>query len=103
MLKIFTFVLCFVMATNISFAQFEFLKEKAKQKVEEKVEEAIEGKEDEPKEEVKSNEEAKSSDEKESAEKSKPAKPDLKSYSKYDFVLGDKILFFDDFEQDEIW
>lgn len=32
----------------------------------------------------------------------KPAAPSLKSYTKYDFVPGDKVLYFDDFMQDAI-
>lgn len=29
-----------------------------------------------------------------------PESPELKSYSKFDFVPGDKVIFFDDFTQD---
>ncbi len=93
MKKIVTFFICFCLVTNYSFAQFEFLKKKAEEQVEKKVEEAFEG-------EKEKSEEEKEQDKK--LEKTEPVKADLKSYSKYDFVPGDKTLFYEDFSQDEV-
>ncbi len=93
MIKVLTLFLCFCISTSYSFAQFEFLKKKA----EEKIEQAIEGQEEEKQEEEQKQEE-KLPEEK----KVEPVKAELKSYTKYDFVPGDKTLFYEDFSQDAI-
>ncbi|HLO60477.1 MAG TPA: OmpA family protein [Bacteroidales bacterium] len=36
------------------------------------------------------------------AEAAKPASPKLEAYSKYDFVPGEKVIFFEDFSQDAV-
>lgn len=95
MIRLFTLFLCFTFATNYSYSQFEFLKKKVEEKVEQKVEEALEGKEETPEEKP---EEATQKQE----QAAEPVKADLKSYSKYDFVPGDKTLFYEDFSQDAI-
>jgi OmpA-OmpF porin, OOP family len=92
MTKVITFLLCLCLATSYSSAQLEFLKKKA----EEKIEQAIEGKEEEKTEQKQ--EEQKPAEQK----KIEPVKAELKSYTKYDFVPGDKTLFFEDFSQDAI-
>ena len=94
MTRLFIFFLCFVLATDNSYSQFEFLKKK----VEEKVEEAIEG---ESKDEAPKEQEVEQAAEKQE-QTAEPVKADLKSYSKYDFVPGDKTLFYEDFSQDAI-
>jgi outer membrane protein OmpA-like peptidoglycan-associated protein len=40
--------------------------------------------------------------EKETPEVKKEASPKLEAYSKYDFVPGEKVIFFEDFSQDEV-
>lgn len=101
----------------------EKAKEKVEQKVEEKTEEVMEkgfeavekgtkkksGEEGEESKQAKSENEE-SGDEDESAAKSKNTKTDtdkpqqqkLTSFTQYDFVPGDKILYFEDFSQDAI-
>jgi OmpA-OmpF porin, OOP family len=85
------------------------LLDKIKEKVEEKTDEAIEkaGQEDENKEEAKEQNEVneqkeeKQNDIKEAQEKP-VQKEELKSYSKYDFIPGDKVIFYEDFSQDAV-
>lgn len=51
------------------------------------------------------NEEAESEDSEEAGETktaAKPAQPKLESYTKYDFVPGDRVLLFEDFSQDAV-
>ena len=98
MIRIFTILLCLCLFTSYSFAQFEILKKKAEEQIEKKVEEAVEGnpdnseqKQDEPK-----------TEEKQAESKTEPVKADLKSYTKYDFVPGDKTIFYEDFSQEAI-
>src|SRR4051812_24950116 len=67
-------------------------KQKADEKVEKKIDDAANGKKDE-----KTNTESK---EDASTTTSQPAT--LKSYSKYDFVPGEKIIVFEDFMQDAV-
>jgi len=107
-------------------AQFDILKkvkEKVEQRAEQKTDEAIDkgldeaeegvkegvqGKDEESAEEpnqkkskkkdVNSDDEENSSEESESKDKT----PNFKSYTKYDFVSGDKIILFEDFSQDAV-
>lgn len=97
MKKLILIIVCLCLASNYSYSQFEFLKKKAEKALEEKVEEAIEGddKKDEDKKEDKK-------EQKNDKKENKSNTPSLQSYSKYDFIPGDKVLFFDDFESDEI-
>lgn len=80
-------------------AQFGGLKDKLKQKVEKKVEKAVEGEDQE---------EAQAPPEE--AEEAEPATPasgetataaDMTLYTKYDFVPGDKVIFYDDLSGEE--
>lgn len=99
-----------------SFAQID-IRAKIKQKTEERIEQKIDEKIDEgldeifnEKEETQEAEEEntdETSDEEKSEKQNtktvKPQdKPKLESFSKYDFVPGDQILFFEDFSQDAI-
>lgn len=75
------------------------LKQKAEEKVDKKVDEAIEGEEEEaPAEEAEGAEEV--------VEGAAPAgttvSEEMKLYTKYDFVPGDKVLFYDDLSTDEV-
>jgi outer membrane protein OmpA-like peptidoglycan-associated protein len=92
------------------FPQFDVLK-KVKKKVENKVEEKIDkGLDDATKEEKKENtkkestkkEQKEESIEAEETEVNKEEQAGLKSFSKYDFVPGDKVLLFEDFSQDAV-
>ncbi|HEX2866502.1 MAG TPA: OmpA family protein [Ignavibacteriales bacterium] len=118
------FILCLFMPEK-SFSQFDILgkiKDKVEQRAEEKTDEAIDKGLDEV--EKKATEENSDENEEVKAKKSntqteepeeetspkKTAKDDepkkselsLRSYSKYDFVPGEKVLFFEDFSQDNV-
>lgn len=117
-------LLCLFMPEK-SFSQFDILgkiKDKAEQKAEEKTDEAIDkglddaekkateenSDENEEVKQKKSNTETEEAMEETSPKKrvneDEPKKSDvsLKSYSKYDFVPGEKVLFFEDFSQDNV-
>ncbi|MGE5438456.1 MAG: OmpA family protein [Bacteroidota bacterium] len=108
-----------------AFSQFDILgkiKDKVEQKAEEKTDEAIDKGLDEAEKEITKtgddeNEEVKSKkkntnseDEEEQASPKKnktegnpkTTEVSLKSYSKFDFVPGEKVLFFEDFSQDNV-
>ncbi len=81
-------------------AQFDILK-KAKDKVEEKTKEAIDNATDTNNEEKETDQNDDSNVEANNENSSGTAKSDeLKSYSKYDFIPGEQILYFEDFSQD---
>jgi OmpA-OmpF porin, OOP family len=109
---IFLFLLSFICST-ISYSQFDILK-KVKEKVEEKIEQKTDEKIDEGLQKVADDIENPQSanQEKEPAPKhiesdsNKPAatgddKP-LKAFSKYDFIPGSQVFYYDDFSSDEI-
>jgi flagellar motor protein MotB len=82
-----------------AYSQFDILKKKLEKKTEEAVEEAITG--EEPEEEPK---EEQAKEEKKTAPKEDPKAPkeDLKSYSKFDFIPGENVIYFEDFAKEEI-
>lgn len=82
----------------------EKAKEKVEQKVEEKTEEVMERGFEKVEKGVKSeNEEAEEGEERDDPETNTPQqKKSLESFTQYDFVPGDKILYFEDFSQDAI-
>ena len=92
----------------------EKAKEKVEQKVEEKTEEVMEKgfetvekgvkkEKSEEAEEAEESESEKSAEKKTGTMKSAPQqKKSLESFTQYDFVPGDKILYFEDFSQDAI-
>jgi OOP family OmpA-OmpF porin len=85
-------------------AQFDILnkvKEKVEEKAKEKTGEAID-KATEPKEEEKEADKKESKNEEMNKDENKSARQtdELKSYSKYDFIPGEQVLYFDDFSQD---
>jgi len=90
---------------------FERLKGKVKEKVErraeEKADEAIEKTLDEAEEAAKKTTEKKEKDEAEAKAKAKggaksTTQEDFKSFSKFDFVPGEQVIYFEDFTQDAI-
>ncbi|MDY0015901.1 MAG: OmpA family protein [Bacteroidales bacterium] len=115
----FTLTIYFVLSGMLSYSQID-IRGKIKQKVEERVEQKVDEKIDEGLDEIfneneemeaEESEEAKENEEMEETNTStkqketstKPQnKPKLESYTTYDFVPGDKILFYDDFSQDAI-
>lgn len=82
----------------------EKAKEKVEQKVEEKTEEVMERGFEKVEKGVKSeNEEAEEGEERDDPQTTAPQqKKSLESFTQYDFVPGDKILYFEDFSQDAI-
>ncbi|MBM3307546.1 MAG: hypothetical protein FJY74_04420 [Candidatus Eisenbacteria bacterium] len=91
---------CALMVTwTPAHAQFGFIGDKLKEKAEEKVEEAID-------------EAADGSDEAEAADDEQAAAPkatggtataeDMALYTKYDFVPGDRVIFYDDLSAEEL-
>jgi len=94
-----TIVCIILFISGYAFPQFDVL-EKVKKKAEEKVEEEIDKstKEKENKEEQK--EETKTNGTEENLNKEEKA--ELKSYSKFDFIPGENVLFFEDFSQDNV-
>lgn len=81
-------------------AQFGGLKDKLKQKVEKKVEKAVEGEEqDEAQPTPEAEEEAAPAAQ--TAPGGTAAAEDMQLYTKYDFVPGDKVIFYDDLSGEE--
>jgi OOP family OmpA-OmpF porin len=80
-------------------------KEKAKEKVEKKVEETIEGTEEEAEDTATATKEATEKPVSDTT-KAKPttagASEDMSLYTKYDFIPGDKVIFYDDLSGEEI-
>ena len=80
------------------FAQFNIpgiLKRKVEEKTEETIEKALEGEEEKT-------DEVEKKDIPESNQNVSAPVSQLKAYSKFDFVPGEKIIFFDDFSEDQI-
>lgn len=94
---IITFLLIFSSINSYSQGLFEKLKEKTEEKIEEKIEESIEGKENQKTPEK--NEEKKQQN---TNNETISPKEEIKVYSKFDFVPGDTVIFFEDFSQDNI-
>jgi outer membrane protein OmpA-like peptidoglycan-associated protein len=125
-----TVLVALIFATTNIFAQFDIkgkverkTNEKIDQKIDETLDEGINGvfqkkekteneeseevTEDEESEMVGSDEEVVEESSEEVVEEEKPVvkpddKPKLESYSEYDFIPGDQILFFEDFSQDAV-
>lgn len=116
MKKLLLYMFVFSIIISSGFAQFglgERLKRKVEEKIERKTEEAVERAMEKPFEEQdddenqdeeesqpnqkkkqKSNESSKSSDD--------ISAPSMQTYSKFDFIAGDRIIFFEDFSQDAV-
>lgn len=94
------------------------IKDKVEERVDRKTDEAIDKGLDEVEEEATKENEAKKEDETNNQEEVKteesnqtsdteqkevkPKKQELKSFSKYDFIPGDKVIFYEDFSQDAV-
>jgi OOP family OmpA-OmpF porin len=86
-------------------AQFKKLKEKAKEKAEKKVEETVEGTEETTEDTSKANKESteKPASDTAKAKSTGPgASEDMSLYTKFDFVPGDKVIFYDDLSGEEM-
>jgi len=101
-----TFIIMIIFPLSLTFGQIDLLnkvKQKAEEKIDQKVDEELNKgdnkKEDSKKEDV--SKEKVNENKQESSDK-KPENIELKAYSKYDFIPGDKILFFEDFSQDNV-
>jgi OOP family OmpA-OmpF porin len=101
--------------TGSLYSQFDVLKkvkEKAEEKVEEKIDEDLEeATENEDEKEEKKEDTKKGSTKKvekeenvkaEETEVTKEEKTELKSFSKFDFIPGEQVIFFDDFSRDAV-
>ena len=100
-------LLCFALIAvwSPATAQFGKLKDQAKEKAEKKVKEAIEGKEETAADTSTASEESAEKPVSDTA-KAQPtaagASEDMSLYTKYDFVPGDKVIFYDDFSSEEM-
>jgi len=100
----------FFISQNNAQGIFDKIKEKVQEKVEENTEEAIDKSTEENSEENTENTEVQNQDEQEQQnqsdqiEEQKETKKgdDLKTFSKFDFVPGEKVIYFDDFSQDAV-
>lgn len=94
--------LSFVVAT--SHAQIDVIgtiERKVEEKTQEEIDKALED-EEKAKQEEAAKTEAKTTEETSTPAATTPAAPSFKSYSKFDFVPGENVLFFDDFSQDAV-
>ena len=104
---IFIVLLClaFIAMSSPTMAQFGKLKDKVKEKAEKKVEETIEGKEETASDTSTASKkptEEPASDTAKAQSTSPGASEDMSLYTKYDFVPGDKVIFYDDFSSEEM-
>ena len=104
---IFIVLLClaFIAMSSPTMAQFGKLKDKVKEKAEKKVEETIEGKEETASDTSAASEESaeKPASDTAKAQSTGPgASEDMSLYTKFDFVPGDKVIFYDDLSSEEI-
>ena len=95
----------FISFSFISYAQFDDLLNKVKQKVEDKVNKKTDDTIDstlngEKKEKQTGQTETNKDDQ--NSNVTKPKDEDLKAYSKFDFVPGDQVIFYEDFSQDNV-
>lgn len=94
--------LSFVVVT--SHAQIDVIgtiERKVEEKTQEEIDKALED-EEKAKQEEAAKTEAKTTEETSTPAATTPAAPSFKSYSKFDFVPGENVLFFDDFSQDAV-
>ncbi|MGE5400628.1 MAG: OmpA family protein [Ignavibacteriales bacterium] len=121
-ITVITMFMVLLLCPGLSHAQFDILnkvKEKVQQKAEEKTDEAIDKSleeaekkatqkdDNEPGEDTKqkkeaADEEADGEKQARNDEKPKVNEAGLKSFSKYDFVPGEKVIFYEDFSQDNV-
>jgi outer membrane protein OmpA-like peptidoglycan-associated protein len=97
--------LALIAVSSPATAQFKKLKEKAKEKAEKKVEETVEGKEETTEDTTtasKESTEKPASDTTKAKSTTPGASEDMSLYTKFDFVPGDKVIFYDDLSGEEI-
>ena len=107
MKSIMTIVCMILFISGYAFPQFDVL-EKVKKKTEEKVEketdeaidDALEGEKETEEEAVK--EEESTDESNPSSTENVSSKKELKSYTKFDFVPGTNLIFYDDFSMDAV-
>jgi len=98
---IFTTIIFFAFYISAS-AQFGGLIDKVKDKAEEKVEKKVEDSMDKSSDDTKNNKkESNNNSENSNPDANSTSAPDTKAYQNYDFVPGDKIIFEDNFAEDE--
>ncbi|HRP02041.1 MAG TPA: OmpA family protein [Candidatus Kapabacteria bacterium] len=104
-MKISIIVILITLSTMELFAQFNIpniikrkVEEKVEQKTEEAIEKALEGNEDDEQNEQQN----KNINRKDSDNEQQFKQATLKSYSKFDFIPGEDIIFFEDFSKDAI-
>jgi OmpA-OmpF porin, OOP family len=86
-------------------AQFKKLKDKVKEKAEKKVEEKVEGTEETTEDTTKTSKESTekpASDTTKAGSTTTGTSEDMALYTKYDFIPGDKVIFYDDFSSEEM-
>ena len=104
---IFVVLLClaFIAMSSPTMAQFGKLKDKVKEKAEKKVEEAVKGKDETASDTSAASKkptEEPASDTAKAQSTGPEASEDMSLYTKYDFVPGDKVIFYDDFSSEEM-
>jgi OOP family OmpA-OmpF porin len=104
---IFIGLLCFALIamSTPAMAQFEKLKEKAKEEAEKKAREAIEEKKEEAPDTSETSQKATeqpTSDTTKAKSAATGASEDMSLYTKFDFVPGDKVVFYDDLSGEEV-
>jgi len=104
---IFIVLLClaFIAMSSPTIAQFGKLKDKVKEKAEKKVEETVKGKDETASDTSTANKkstEEPASDTAKAQSTAAGASEDMSLYTKYDFVPGDKVIFYDDFSSEEM-
>jgi outer membrane protein OmpA-like peptidoglycan-associated protein len=101
----------FISFSFISYAQFDLLdkvKEKVQDKIEQKTDQAIDstlegkGKNVDVQKNNEKTEQKEVKQEEQNSTTTKPKEEDLKVYSKFDFVPGEQIIFYEDFAQDNV-
>ncbi len=104
---LFIILLClaFIAMSSPTMAQFGKLKDKVKEKAEKKVEETVKGKDETASDTSAANKkptEEPASDTAKAQSTGPGASEDMSLYTKYDFVPGDKVIFYDDFSSEEM-
>jgi OOP family OmpA-OmpF porin len=91
--------LALIAVSSPAMAQLKKLKDKVKEKAEKKVEKTIEGEEETASDTSK---EKSASDTTKAKSTGPGGSEDMALYTKYDFVPGDKVIFYDDFSSEEM-
>jgi OmpA-OmpF porin, OOP family len=103
--KVFITIIFLITLTIPGNAQFDILnkaKAKVEEKVEEKTDEAIDKAAETKEEENEADKKDNINEDANTAENNAQKTDDLKSYSKFDFVPGEQVLYYEDFSQDNV-